>query len=72
MLAPGRFGGYRFPMTGKQSGGSRAPSEEARQKRQAAALRANLKRRKQQARDRADGTKAQDSAAPAVRETPES
>jgi hypothetical protein len=59
-------------MTGKQNGGSRAPSEEAREKRQAAALRANLKRRKQQARNRAGGTKAQDSAAPAAHETPES
>ena len=59
-------------MTGKQNGGSRAPSEEARRKRQAAALRANLKRRKQQARNRAGGTKAQVSTAPTVRETPDS
>jgi hypothetical protein len=59
-------------MTGKQSKGALAPSEEARLKRQAAALRANLKRRKQQARNRAGGAKATDSASPAAHETPES
>jgi hypothetical protein len=52
-------------MTGKQSKGALAPSEEARLKRQAAALRANLKRRKQQARNRAVSAKAQESPASA-------
>jgi hypothetical protein len=61
-------------MTGKQSKGALAPSEEARLKRQAAALRANLKRRKQQARHRAGNAKAEDSAAvaAALRDAPES
>jgi hypothetical protein len=59
MLAAGRFGGYRYPMTASKSpGGPPASGRDSRLERQAAALRANLKRRKQQARRRADDAKA--------------
>jgi hypothetical protein len=53
-------------MTARQNSDERAQrGKESRLERQAAALRANLKRRKQQARRRADGAKPEDAPAPA-------
>ena len=61
MLAAGGCGGYRSRMTARQSSGGRPPrGKDSRIERQAALLRANLKRRKQQARRRADGAKPND------------
>jgi hypothetical protein len=52
-------------MTARQNSGERGQrGKESRLERQAAALRANLKRRKQQARRRADGAKPDDAPAP--------